>query len=467
MRSLFYFELKSLFKQKRSWIIMCILIILGINLIIDFNNKAYDINKYSLQSINSDSLRYKAKLAELNLAIRNGKIYNKQIDISSAIEYKKTLELFIESLEKTKIYIVDENWEGFHNERLFQEYWIVSNLLFDFTQLKNKKLIEESTQIYKLHSEVKERLRYSDLVFYKDNTFTNVSKDFRNLYKTNLLYFYSIVQSKIFTSPVNRYTISGTTFIYHFFSQYWFYIFILQIIFQFDRVYYDCLNGINKIKGTLPYKRIQIIINELLVSTVSTIVVILIPLVIMSLLLFFYDGVNHLNIPILINPMSWNSFSGVENNIKYDFLRLGFNYRIGIGYNSSYPKGFDEINPILNFIKLKYFYGVTFLLFIFNVTFLSSIIIFLTRIIKYRIPALVFILTIFGFGNYLALFYPNTIISKMNPFAGFDMIQLNGGSSSVTLLNIVLILILSITIIISFTIYYSCLNKRRLMLKET
>ncbi|MDP3446299.1 MAG: hypothetical protein Q8T08_25860, partial [Ignavibacteria bacterium] len=51
-----------------------------------------------------------------------------------------------------------------------------------------------------------------------------------------------------------------------------------------------------------------------------------------------------------------------------------------------------------------------------------------------------FVLLISGFGVLIAQFDPNYNIIRYNPFGGFDVILINGGSSKITLLNMLIML---------------------------
>jgi hypothetical protein len=448
MMHLFFFELKRLFKQKKTWIIMGILCILSVFLVNDFNSRSKVFDDYLIISVQSQKVRFDDKMTRLDTTIETGMYYTSKIDVSNVREYRESVKLLLESLDRQEEAVINQDWEAYHKEELFYDYWIASNYVSDITYLRNQKIIEESTEIIQLQTEVKEQMNYPDLVFSSYYGITNVAKDFNYFYKNHLLYSYQTVQNEIFTIPVHRYTMSGSTFIYHFFAQFWFYIFVLQILLGFNEVEDSRNFGTNKLVYTLPYKRPTITLTKLFISAFSTIIVILFPLVLISIILFLQDGFSQLNLPVLINSISWKSFTGIENNLKHDVMSIGGNLSLGISYFSSYPKGSYEMHELLDFIKLREFYGLTFILFFFNVTFLSSIILMISQIIRQKMLALIAIVTIFGLGVYLTFIDPNALISKFNPFGGFDMILLNGGSSSLTLLNIILVLIIFIFLVL-------------------
>ena len=234
---------------------------------------------------------------------------------------------------------------------------------------------------------------------------------------------------------MNRYTINGSTFIFQFLSQYWFVLFILQILLISD--------GTKNQKST----------SKLIISIIQSFIVLIIPLLFISFVLAILYGFNNLNLPVLTNSLGWNSFSGIVNNIRNDFLGNGWNFSMGLSYYSSFPQGSGEMHPYLNFIRLKEFYGYVGLLFTFNTLFISSLIQLITKIFKNKIIALITVLSIFGFGVFLSQIDPNAFISKFNPFAGFDMILLNGGSSSITLLNSIIVLSISTMILLGINRY--------------
>lgn len=443
MIHLFFFELKNLFKQKKTWIIMAIISILSVYLINDFNNRSKIFDDYNIISVQTKIVSFEEKLDRINLTIETGEYFREKIDISNMKEYRETLILLLESLYRQEKAVLNQDWEAYHKEKLFIEYWYASNYISDITYLRNQKLIDESIDIIQLQAEVKTKMNFPELVFPSNYTITNVMKDFKYHYKNFLLYSYQVVQNEIYNIRVHRFTMNGSTFIYHFFAQFWVYIFILQILLHFNGIDDSRNNGTNKLIYTLPYKKFTIILTKFLISLFSSLIVILLPLILVSIFLFLRDGYSQFNLPVLINSISWKSFTGIENNFKYDSMRIGYNYSIGISYYSSYPRGSDEMHPLLEFIKLKDFYGLTFISLFFNVAFLSSIILLISQFIKQKLFSLIIILSIFGIGVFISRIDPNAFASKFNPFNGFDVILLNGGSSSITLLNSVLLLVFS------------------------
>lgn len=453
MIHLFLFELKNLFKQKKTWIMIGILLILSVYLINDFKEKSIVFDDYRIIAVQSRINRFEETLERVNLTIETGVFYRYKIDISNVIEYKKTLILLLDSLHRKEQALINQDWESFHNEQLFYEYWHVSNYVSDITYLRNQKLIDESYEIIKLQTEVKSKMNYPELVFPSYNGMSNVIKDVKYFYKNYLKYSYQVVQNEVYTNPVHRFTMNGSTFIYHFFAQFWVYIFVIQILLNFNDINDSRNFGTNKLIYTLPYKRSIIILSKFFISIFSTLIVILFPLLLVSLFLFFKDGYSQLNLPVLINPNSWCSFTGIENNFKYDIMGQGGKFSIGISYFSSYPRGSGEFHPLLDFIKLKEFYGLILISLIINMSFLSSLILLVSQYIRQKMLALMIILSTFGMGVFLTQIDPNAFISKFNPFAGFDMILLNGGSSSITLLNSLIVLSISTIILLGINQY--------------
>lgn len=427
---LFFFDLKNLFKQKKTWIIMGILCILSVFLINDFNNRSKVFDDYQIISVQSRKVRFEEELSRLNITIDTGMFYRDKIDVSNVIEYKDSVNLLLDSLHRQEISIIEKDWETYHKEQLFYDYWYVSNYLSDITNLRNQKLIDESLGIFQLQTEVKKLMNYPDLVFSSryEIGMTNVMKDFKYFYKNHLLYSYHIVKNEIYTQPVHRYTMNGSTFIYHFFAQFWIYIFVLQILLNFNEVDDSRNYGTSKLIYTLPYKKSKIILAKFFISIYSTLIVILVPLILVSFILHIRDGFSQMNFPVLVNSIAWNSFTGIENNLKNDLLGNGGNFSIGISYFSSYPRGSGEMHALLDFIKLRDFYGLAFILFIFNLAFLSSIILLITQIVKQKILAFITILSVFGIGVFISRIDPNAFLSKFNPFNSTDIILLNGGT---------------------------------------
>lgn len=427
-------EIKNVVKQKMTWFIVGVICVLSLYLVYDLSIKSKEFENDLPVQVQNQIQTTKNDITIIEIGINTGSIGNRKINISNALEYKETLNLLLESLKQKEIALNNQDWKTYHKEQLFYDYWYLSNLVYDIDLLKNQKLIDDSSEFYQLQTEVKNQMNYPDLVFSSDGI-SNVIRDYKYLLKNRLSYAYHIVQNEVYTPPVNRYTINGSTFIFQFLSQYWFVLFILQILLISD--------GIKNQKSN----------SKLIISIIQSFIVLIIPLLFISFVLAILYGFNNLNLPVLTNSLGWNNFSGIENNIRNDFLGNGWNFSMGLSYYSSFPQGSGEMHPYLNFIRLKEFYGYVGLLFIFNTLFISSLIQLISKIFKNKIIALITVLSIFGLGIFLSQIDPNAFISKFNPFAGFDMILLNGGSSSITLLNSIIVLSISTMILLGINRY--------------
>ena len=427
-------EIKNVVKQKMTWFIVGVICVLSLYLVCDLSNKSKEFENDLPVQVQNQIQTTKNDITIIEIGINTGSIGNRKINISNALEYKETLNLLLESLKQKEMALNNQDWKTYHKEQLFYDYWYLSNLVYDIDLLKNQKLIDDSSEFYQLQTKVKNQMNYPELVFSSDGI-SNVIRDYKYLLKNRLSYAYHIVQNEVYTPPVNRYTINGSTFIFQFLSQYWFVLFILQILLISD--------GIKNQKST----------SKIIISIIQSFIVLIIPLLFISFVLAIIYGFNNLNLPVLTNSLGWNSFSGIENNIRNDFLGNGWNFSMGLSYYSSFPQGSGEMHPYLNFIRLKEFYGYVGLLFIFNTLFISSLIQLISKIFKNKIIALITVLSIFGLGIFLSQIDPNAFISKFNPFAGFDMILLNGGSSSITLLNSIIVLSISTMILLGINRY--------------
>ena len=89
MIHLLLFELKNLFKQKKTWIIIGILLMLSVYLINDFNDKSKAFDDYRITAIQSRIIRFEEKLERVNLTIETGLFYRDKIDVSNVTEYKE------------------------------------------------------------------------------------------------------------------------------------------------------------------------------------------------------------------------------------------------------------------------------------------------------------------------------------------------------------------------------------------
>lgn len=429
-------EIKNVIKEKLSWLIVVIICILSFYLVYDLNNKTKEFENYLPIQVQDQIQTTLNDITIIDIGIKTGNIGNQKINQSNALEYKETLNLLLESLRRKEVALNNQDWETYHKEQLFYDYWYFSNLVFDIDLLKNQKLIDESSEFFKLQSEVKSQMNYPELVFSTDGM-SNVLRDYKYLLKNRLLYSYQIVQNEVYTQPVNRYTINGSTFIFQFFSQYWFVLLVLQLFLISNRV--------EKHKSFAKF----------VVSLTNSFVILILPILLISMVLFLFNGFSQLNLPVLTNSIGLSSFSGIENNLENDFLGNGGNFAIGLSYFSSYPQGSGEMHPYLSFIKLREFYGFVGLLIIFNTMFLTSFIQLITNSIKQSKLALGIIVLITCLGVFLTQIDPNIIISKLNPFAGYDVILLNGGSSSITLLNILVVSSISTSILIGINQYLS------------
>lgn len=427
-------EIKNVVKQKMTWFIVGVICVLSLYLVYDLSNKSKEFENDLPVQVQNQIQTTKNDITIIEIGINTGSIGNRKINISNALEYKETLNLLLESLKQKEMALNNQDWKTYHKEQHFYDYWYLSNLVYDIDLLKNQKLIDDSSEFYQLQTEVKNQMNYPDLVFSSDGI-SNVIRDYKYLLKNRLSYAYHIVQKEVYTPPVNRYTINGSTFIFQFLSQNWFVLFVLQILLISD--------GIKNQKST----------SKLIISIIQSFIVLIIPLLFISFVLAILYGFNNLNLPVLTNSLGWNNFSGIENNIRNDFLGNGWNFSMGLSYYSSFPQGSGEMHPYLNFIRLKEFYGYVGLLFIFNTLFISSLIQLISKIFKNKIIALITVLSIFGLGIFLSQIDPNAFISKFNPFAGFDMILLNGGSSSITLLNSIIVLSISTMILLGINRY--------------
>jgi len=388
-------ELKKLIKHKLSWFIVGVICILSFYLVYDLNNKSKEFENALPTQVQNQIQTTINDISIIEIGIKTGSIGNQEINQSNALEYKETLNLLLESIKRKEIALNNEDWESYHKEQLFYDYWYLSNLVYDIDQLKNQKLIDESSEFFQLQTEVKSQMNYPELVFSTDGI-SNVLRDYKYLLKNNLVYSYQIVQNKVYTQPANRYTINGSTFIYQFLSQYWFVLLILQILLITDRI--------NKHKT----------FTNLFISLVNSIIVLIVPLILISFVLFIFNGFSQLNLPVLTNSVGLVSSQGIQNNIKNDLLGYGGNFSIGLSYFSSYPQGSGEMHPYLSFIKLIEFYGFVGLLFTFNTLFITSFILLISRIIKQNKIAYIVILAVSGLGVLLTQIDSNSTFLKFN-----------------------------------------------------
>ena len=427
-------ELKNIIKHKLSWFIVGVICILSFYLVYDLNNKSKEFENDLPTQVQNQIQTTMNDITIIDIGIKTGSIGNQEINQSNALEYKETLNLLLESIKRKEIALNNQDWELYHKEQLFYDYWYLSNLVFDIDQLKNQKLIDESSEFFQLQSEVKSQMNYPELVFSSDGI-SNVLRDYKYLLKNRLLYSYQIVQNEVYTQPVNRYTINGSTFIYQFLSQYWFVLLVLQILLITDRI--------NKHKT----------FTNLLISFVNSFIVLIVPLILISFVLFIFNGFSQLNLPVLTNSVGLVSSQGIQNNMNNDFLGYGGNFSIGLSYFSSYPQGSGEMHPYLSLIKLIKFYGFVGLLFTFNTLFITSFILLISRIIKQNKIAYLVILAVSGLGVLLTQIDSNSTFLKFNPFGGFNVILISGGTSSITLMNMLIMLNTATLMIMWFNQY--------------
>lgn len=427
-------ELKNSIKHKLSWFIVGIICILSFYLVYDLNNKSKEFENDLPKQVQNQIQTTMNDITIIDIGIETGSIGNQEINQSNALEYKETLNLLLESIKRKEIALNNHDWESYHKEQLFYEYWYLSNLVYDINQLKNQKLIDESTEFIQLQSEVRTQMNYPELVFSSDGL-SNVLRDYKYYLKNRLLYSYQIVQNEVYTQPVNRYTINGSTFIYQFLSQYWFVLLGLQILLITDRI--------NKHKT----------FTNLFISLVNSIIVLIVPLILISFVLFIFNGFNQFNLPVLTNSVGLVSSQGIQNNMNNDFLGYGGNFSIGLSYFSSYPQGSGEMHPYLSFIKLIEFYGFVGLLFTFNTLFITSFILLISKIIKQNKIVYLVIFAVSLLGVLLTQIDPNSTFLKFNPFSGFNVILINGGTSKITLMNMLIMLNAATIMIMWFNQY--------------
>ena len=228
-------EIKNVIKEKLSWLIVVFICILSFYLVYDLNNKSKEFENDLPVQVQNQIQTTLNDITIIDIGIKTGNIGNQKINQSNALEYKETLNLLLESLKRKEVALNNQDWETYHKEQLFYDYWYLSNLVFDIDQLKNQKLIDESSEFFKLQSEVKSQMNYPELVFSSDGM-SNVLREYKYLLKNRLMYSYQIVQNEVFTQPFNRYTVNGLTFIYQFLSQYWFVLLVLQLLLITNRI---------------------------------------------------------------------------------------------------------------------------------------------------------------------------------------------------------------------------------------
>ncbi len=427
-------EIKIVIKQKTTWVMVVIICILSLYLLNDFNNKSKEFDNYLQSQVQTQILTTRNDLVMIDIGIKSGYVGNRNVNVSNALEYRKTLDLLLDSNIRKERALNDQDWENYHKEQLFYDYWYFSNLVYDINQLKNQKLIDESYELIQVQSEVKTKMGYPELVFSSDGL-TNVLRDYKYFLKNRLLYSYQIVQNEVFTQAVNRYIINGSTFIYQFLSQYWFVLMILQIVLIVERI--------DKHKTLINF----------MMSLVNSFIVLVVPILFISFVLFLFNGFSQLNLPVLTNSVGLVSPQGIQNNLKSDLIGFGGNFSLGLSYFSSYPQGSGEMHPYLTFIKLREFYGFVGLLSLFNTVFITSFILLLTNMIKKRGLMYLVVLSISGLGVFLTQINPNSFLLRFNPFSGFNVILINGGSSKITLLTMLIILI-SLTLILYWFNHY-------------
>lgn len=443
MITLIHFEIKNLFKQKKTGIIMLILVLLGFYLVNDYRSKAIDYEKYTLVSIQSQILRIKREITSVQLLKDRAVDYENQVD---------SLNLLLDSIYRKEKAYLNQNWNDYYREEVFYNYWHVSEYSYYLNQIGNQNKIDEFIEMIEMQHMIGEKLGFPELVF---SSFFSHQDAGIHSYKQFMFLNFQLWMNNANYPPTNRYTMNGSVFIYHFFGRFSLIFFVLLIFLHFSSVSDEIKNGGLKFLFSMPYKRSFFMMGKYIAGLLSSLIILLFPLFIISVGLYALDGINMLDYPVLSYSQSLTSFVGIENNLARDILQHGGNFTLGISKYSTFPAGQTDIHPALKLIPLGQFYGRLLILIVVNFSFLIVLTNLISLILRNKFVALTTILLLVGSGVYLSGLMQNTIWASINPFSVMDVLAINGATSSVSLLSALSTLSLVFIVLLSiFNIIY-------------
>lgn len=436
MITLIQFEIKNLFKQKKTSIIILILLLLGFFLVNDYRSKAIDYEKYTLINIQSQILRTKREISSVHTLNERAADYENQVD---------SLNLLLESLIRKEKAYLNQNWNNYYKEEVFYNYWYVSEYSYYLNQIGHQSKIDEHYEMIEMQQMIGENLGFTELDF---STFFSNQDAGIQIYKQSMLLNYHLWMNNADYPPPNRYTMNGSLFIYHIFDNFSIVFFVLLIIMHYSTMSDERKNGGLKLLFSMPYKRSFFLVGKFMAALLSSLIIMLLPLMIISVLLHALDGISMLDYLVLSHSRAWTSIIGIENNLSQDVLQHGGNFTLGVSKYSSFPAGRANIHPALELIPLGQFYGRMLLLIVLNYSFVIILTNLISLILRNKFVALTTSLLLFGLGIFLSDLMQNTIWATINPFSAVNVLAINGATSSVTLLSALCVLITFFTVIL-------------------
>lgn len=275
-------------------------------------------------------------------------------------------------------------------------------------------------------------------------------------------YYYSLTQAKhdyvLYQEnllPIDPYYIDSSTFIYMYLNEVVpLIIGILILILTFDTINTEWSNGSQKMILSSIYSRRKYIISKVLVGTMYTVAVLVIPMVMISIGYGLFDGFRNLNYPVLFLKDGFTSFVSQANYMEFNLQNFGFIPSIGISQYSGYPKGEIGVHTSLTFIPLYQFLIIGLIMLIFCILFYVIVNTLISSMTKNSITGFVISILVTLGGTVIS--NPWTIDENYNlsPFTMNNPIRiLNGTYNTTGLIALVILVSISILLLL-FNLYY-------------
>ncbi len=226
---------------------------------------------------------------------------------------------------------------------------------------------------------------------------------YTQLFKQNLRYNYALYNSG--ETMASIYRVDAITSLMHYQSKIlpsitW----IITILLLMDSMFRDFTNGTIKMLITLPKDRGRYILVKMISSWLSTIIVLLIPIVVVFALLFLRHGFTSANYPVLADIRGFGSF---KSNFEYAKLYTDYN-------QSTYaPQPYGIAQVVNGLYASDYDRGTFATLFLEAPSFSLSVIPLWKLILFATVPYLLIIMFLNAFGVMMSI-----LIRNRNGFIG-------------------------------------------------
>lgn len=437
MGTYIWFELRRKIIQPKTWFLMVLIFILSFQKIVDYNEK-------SLTDISSPEVTF--DLRGKYMESSGNRLLDHYKD--GPEKSKKSAELLLNTGTQIRIAAAEENYHEWKR-------------LISFGELINSKaavqkmggLREESFRIrsMKIWKEVSNGVDYDEVDFEFGNPMA--LRGYSDTFLADAQYNHILYRDNL--HPIGRYHMDGMTFFYHYFNEIIpMLIGFIILILVFDSINEEWSNGSLKLILTQPFSRNKYIMSKIIVGTLQTLFIILIPAIIISMGYGILNGFENYNYPVLHMEKGLQSFKPLPNYLERDMGIKGYNDHYGISIYSHVVDPIVGFSKKLNFIPLYKFLSMALLLLIFATIFYVALNVFISSITKNKI---------IGFSASGLITLIGTVISQrwtigdrynLSPFTMNNPVMILNGTYNATALMALTVLIVSIIVIYLTNLIY-------------